>query len=483
MAPQCNQTLEDMSLPDDQATIIGNFTFNQTARILGGISTAVAVLVSVYLIFRHALSYTKPREQRQIIRIAALVPIYALASYLQICFYTHAVYIGAISSLYEAVALAAFFSLICHYVAPDLHSQKNFFREMTPIQGWIIPVSWLSKCTGGQRGPFRVPRSGLTWFNIIWVCVYQYCFIRTAMTFVSVFTEAAGKYCESSNNPAFAHIWVTLIELVSLVITMFNLIQFYFQLKKPLAEYKPLTKFIAIKLVVFLSVIQTSIISLVTSHVDTSDPKSKFANGDIKVGIPNLLLCIEMACFAIFHLFAFPHQPYHPGAKPTFYPAPDASRGGAQTENRMQSPSGGFLGFGAILDAINVWDFFKAVVRGFRWVFVGAKNRQNDISYQAKLPVHQDDETNDSELAHMGNAQHPLQPQSQEYVSMTSPPPQYHGQYSAPQRYEQYRGEEGASLVYHAQPEPYDPQRFRQTPSPSQQPLHSGYGGMAYRSG
>ncbi|KAH6900586.1 putative DUF300 domain protein [Thelonectria olida] len=486
MAPQCNHTLEDMSVPDNQENLVGNLTFNELARLLGGIGTAVSVFASLYLIFRHALSYTKPGEQRQIIRIIAMVPIYAFSSYLQICFYTHAIYIEALSSLYEAVALAAFFSLICHYVAPNLHSQKNFFREMTPIKPWIGPVGWLSRCTGGQRGIFRTPRSGLTWFNVIWVCVYQYCFVRTIMTFVSIITEAAGRYCESSNSPAFAHIWVTIIELISLTIAMLHLIQFYLQLKEPLAEYKPLTKFIAIKLVVFLSLVQTSIISLATSNVDTSDSKSKLANGDIKVGIPNLLLCVEMAFFSIFHLYAFPHQPYHPGAKPTFYPAPDASTGGPYTENKAQSPSGGFLGFGAIWDAINVWDFFKAIGRSLRWVFVGRKTRQKDVSYQSSqtdLPIHHRHGSGYSGVGPENDTQNMMQPEPQDYSPPASPPPQYRRQNSASQRYEQYRGEERSALVPHAQPEPYDPGTSHLTPSPSPQAFMPVDQGMNYRTG
>lgn len=418
-----------------------------------------------------------------------MVPIYALSSYLQICFYTHAIYIEALSSLYEAVALAAFFSLICHYVAPDLHSQKNFFRGLNPIKPWLPPVRWLGRCTGGpQRGPFRTPRSGLTWFNVIWVCVYQYCFVRTIMTFVSMVSEAGGRYCESSNSPAFAHIWVTVIELISLTVAMTNLIQFYFQLKHPIAEHKPLTKFAAIKLVVFLSLVQTSIISLATSNVDTSDEKSALSNGDIKVGIPNLLLCVEMGLFSFFHLYAFPHAPYHPGAKPTFYPPPDASTSGPYLENKAQSPAGGFMGLAALYDAVNVWDFFKAIGRSGRWVFVGRKHRQKDVSYQsnhsqqaADLAIHQRHGSEPAEGPESDDVRTPMQPETR-YSPPSSPPPQYLHHMPVSPRYEGYRGEEGSALVSNAQPRPYDAEP-RQLTGPGQQPFVPVDQGRGYRSG
>lgn len=144
-----------------------------------------------------------------IIRILFMVPVYAVSSYMQLEWYRHATYFSVISDCYEAFAIASFFGLLCHYCAPDLHSQKEFFRNMRPIAPWVLPVNWFAKCCGGQRGPWRTPKSGLTWFNIVWIGVYQYCFIRVAMTITAVLTQHFGRYCESSNSPVFAHIWVS----------------------------------------------------------------------------------------------------------------------------------------------------------------------------------------------------------------------------------------------------------------------------------
>ena len=38
--------------------------------------------------------------------------------------------------------------------------------------------------------------------------------------------------------------------------------------------------------------------------------------------------------------------------------------------------------FGALMDAFNPWDIIKMTARGFRWLFVGARKREQDISYQ-----------------------------------------------------------------------------------------------------
>lgn len=100
-----------------------------------------------------------------IIRVLFMVPIYSIVSFLSYLFYTHAVYYVVIYGCYEAFAIASFFALLCSYLAPDLHNQKDYFRGIQP-KGWVWPLSWMKKCCGGERGMLKTPRSGLTSFNV-----------------------------------------------------------------------------------------------------------------------------------------------------------------------------------------------------------------------------------------------------------------------------------------------------------------------------
>lgn len=100
-----------------------------------------------------------------IIRVLFMVPIYATVSFLSYLFYRHALYFEVIRDCYEAFAIASFFALLCHYTAPNLHSQKDYFRTLKPKE-WVLPVNWFKRCCGGERGIWRTPRSGLTWFNV-----------------------------------------------------------------------------------------------------------------------------------------------------------------------------------------------------------------------------------------------------------------------------------------------------------------------------
>lgn len=114
----------------------------------------------------HATHYSRPWEQKHIIRILAMIPIYAIISFISYWDYWHAIYWQVLRDCYEAFAIASFFTLLCHYIEPTLHDQKDYFRKLKP-RNWVLPISWMQKCTGGpEKGPFRRPRSGLTLFNV-----------------------------------------------------------------------------------------------------------------------------------------------------------------------------------------------------------------------------------------------------------------------------------------------------------------------------
>ena len=116
-------------------------------------------------------------------RILFMVPVYSASSFLCLWFYWHAIYYQVISDCYEAFAISSFFTLLCNYVAPTVHDQKEYFRTLKP-KNWVLKFngfqyifgrSFLLLIKGRAReaaeygelkGPFRKPRSGLTWFNV-----------------------------------------------------------------------------------------------------------------------------------------------------------------------------------------------------------------------------------------------------------------------------------------------------------------------------
>ncbi|CEL09886.1 hypothetical protein ASPCAL13014 [Aspergillus calidoustus] len=425
--PVCNTTEEDETIHEVDLWD-GGLTFHELCLIIIGAFALVAGFISFYLIMRHATHYSKPVEQRHIIRILWMIPIYALVAWLSTYYYKHAVYFDVLGDCYEAFTIAAFFALLCHYIAPDLHSQKDYFRGIQP-KNWVWPVNWLQKCSGGKRGLWRVPRSGLTWFNVVWVGVFQYCLLRVLMTIVAVVTQKFDVYCEQSLNPAFAHIWVLAIECVAVTIAMYCLIQFYIQIKDEISEYSPFLKILSIKLVIFLSFWQTSVISFLFSSGVISSSK-KMAAPDLKVSLANLIISVEMALFAILHLWSFPWKPYATGFQTD--EITDMYGNGKTTYQ------GGRWGLGALADSLNPIDLVRAIGRSIRWLFVGRKKRTMDPSYQPS--------TETIGLSQTDNAGHTSDTRYEGAGAMMA------GGVSG--RYGRLGDDEGEVLLSHAQPNP-----------------------------
>lgn len=101
---------------------------------------------------------------------------------------------------------------------------------------------------------------------------------------------------------------------------------------------------------------------------------------DISVGIPSVLICIEMAFFAVLHIFAFSWKPYSLKHANPVDPMVNAT--GSGYSGGAPKYVGGPLGVKAYFDAANPWDVVKASARGFRWLFVGYRHRMDDPSYQ-----------------------------------------------------------------------------------------------------
>ncbi|RKF77341.1 Transmembrane protein 184C [Golovinomyces cichoracearum] len=369
---ECNITLETLRINDSELPIILNLTFHDIALIIAASNSLIAISISFFLIFMHATHYSKPNEQRHIIRILFMVPIYSAGAFLSLVFYWHAIYFQFLSDCYEAITIASFFALLCHYIAPNLHDQKTYFRGIKPME-WVWPLNWFKFCCAIA---WRTPSSGLTWFNIIWTGVYQYCFIRVTMTIVAIITEYYGIYCESSQSPVFAHIWVMVIEGLAVTIAMYCLIQFYVQLRGNLSQHRPFLKILAIKLVIFLSFWQTFMINVLTSTAfNIIKPSPTIGYPDLKIGIPSLLLCTEMAIFSILHLYSFPYQPYTESGQKV-----SLNSETLDLKNDFYPNQGGLLGMRALFDAMNPWDLVKCFARAVPWLLAGCKKREADRS-------------------------------------------------------------------------------------------------------
>ncbi|KAF8483336.1 organic solute transporter Ostalpha-domain-containing protein [Russula ochroleuca] len=291
------------------------FQAHDVGWLITGVFTIVATVVSFWLINKHLQWYTNKREQRYIIRLLLMVPIYSWISLASYLFWDNATPLLLIRDAYEAIILTAFFYLLLTYLSPDPEVQKAIFRKRglsreadaarrrrgLPRRKWVFPLGFVR----------WKPQDGLFFLQLMKWGVLQYCVIRPTTTLAAVILNHIGLYCESSWSPAWGHIYISSLIAISVTIAMYCLLQLYLCVATELAPHHPVLKIFSIKAVVFLTFWQSTFLSLLSMAGVVKDTPYMTAE-DINIGWGAILETFEMSVFAFVHIKAFSYKPYRP---------------------------------------------------------------------------------------------------------------------------------------------------------------------------
>ncbi|KUJ09035.1 DUF300-domain-containing protein [Mollisia scopiformis] len=326
-----NHTCPDKSLADPpQVPFIGSMSFHQVAVIIAGACTIISCLICFFLIFRHATRYAVPKEQKQVIRLIFIIPVFAVASFLSVAFNNASIYIQPLTTLYESLALSAFFLLLLAYIQEDDDERQAFFE------------------TSGQMAAYRKTA----------LAVFQFPVVEFLTFILTEITEATGTYCASSFKLYFASIWVSVITGISTGMAIMSVLRFYKSMKTRVDKRKPMAKLLAFKGIVGLTWLQNIVFSFLSSEGDLH-PSSKLTYKDLTIAIPNLVVAFEMILFSLAFLHVFRTSEYN------------LKKGSTLGHG---SYYGGVIGLGAVIQALNITDVVKAIIGAISGGRSGGRN-------------------------------------------------------------------------------------------------------------
>jgi len=283
-------------------------TFVQTVAGEGiaGACVWAAIFITCHQIYQYLRFYTNPAEQRWIVRILFIVPLYAFVSWLSLLFFSYDnyyVYFYAVRDCYEAFVIYNFLSLCYEY----LGGEGNIMSE---IRGKPIKSSYFywTCCLAGQSyniGFLRFCKQG----------TLQFCFIKPVMSVVVIILQAFGYYHDGNWSPSEGYLYTTIIYNISISIALYALFLFYFATKDILRPYDPALKFFSVKAVIFLSFWQGVFLAIsekagIISPLQSDDGTTQTEAGTVSAGYQNFLICIEMFFAAIAMKYAFPISTY-----------------------------------------------------------------------------------------------------------------------------------------------------------------------------
>jgi len=301
----------DMNVTNSTELTFIHSSFLQTASAKGiaGACVWAALFISCHQIYQYLRYYTNPAEQRWIVRILFMVPVYAFTSWLSLLFWrydNYYVYFNAFRDCYEAFVIYNFLSLCYEY----LGGEGNIMSE---IRGKPIQTSYVN-CTCCLAGHSY----NISFLRFCKQGTLQFCIIKPAMSIITIFLQSYGHYRDGDWSLALGYIYITLIYNISISIALFALLVFYVATKNLLRPFDPVIKFFTIKSVIFLSFWQGVALAVleqltIIEGVKTDDGQTETGSGTVAAGFQNFLICVEMFLASIAMRYAFPISVYHGG--------------------------------------------------------------------------------------------------------------------------------------------------------------------------
>ncbi|XP_072167974.1 transmembrane protein 184B-like [Diadema setosum] len=300
--PQLPETTTAMPL-----SIHEIFLQTKAARAIAGIFAWAALIVTCYQIYMHLRHYTCPGEQRWIVRILFIIPIYSFDSWLSLLFFSqdhYYVYFDSVRDCYEAFVIYNFLSLCYEYLGGES-------AIMSEIRGNPITPTSVFCCTCCLRGKTY----SIGFLRFCKQATLQFCFIKPVMALATLILLPFGKYSDGNFSVHDGYLYITLIYNVSVSLALYALFLFYFATRDLLTPYRPVLKFFLVKSIIFVSFWQGVLLAILElagaiSPATTKDGKSMIPAGTVSAGYQNFLICIEMFFCAIGLRYAFPFDLY-----------------------------------------------------------------------------------------------------------------------------------------------------------------------------
>ncbi|GAB1525750.1 hypothetical protein RhiTH_008916 [Rhizoctonia solani] len=254
-------------------------------------------------------------------------------------------YLSLIYVVYEVFAPAAFLYLMIEYVS-NAAATNSLEEALVKKDKARLPAPWCC---------FRYRPTKSYFIHMVKWLVLQFIIIRPIVSVISITLHALGVLCPSKMSPKYPNLWLTIIDLLSMMTAMYGLLLFYNLTRKEIEGHWPLLKFLIIKGIVALTVIQEFVFRLLRTS-DKIKPSENFPAAEVADSLNAFLLSIEMAGAAAAMLSAFSASEYSNDAKP---------RGTIAQ---------------AILDSVNFGDFMSEIKQSVAFFWYRRQNRSRRAS-------------------------------------------------------------------------------------------------------
>ncbi|CAN4079025.1 unnamed protein product [Withania somnifera] len=277
----------------------GNMDRAQLTMVGSGFSALLSMHFTIQLLSQHLFYWKNPKEQKAIIMIIIMAPLYAIDSFVGLLNIrgskTYFMFLDSVKECYEAVAIAKFLALMYSYL--NISISKNIVPD--EIKGREIHHSF--PMTLFQP---RIARLDHGTLKLLKHWTWQFVIIRPACSILMITFQILGLY------PSWLSWTFTIILNISFSVAMYSLVVFYHVFSKELQPQRPLSKFICIKGIVFFSFWQGLLVKILVALGVIKSHHFWLDVEHLQEAIQNVLICVEMVFFSVMQQYAYHVGPY-----------------------------------------------------------------------------------------------------------------------------------------------------------------------------
>lgn len=228
-----------------------------------------------------------------------MVPIYSAASWASLMSQDAAFYLDPLRDVYEAFTIYTFFQLLINF----LGGERSLIIMMhgRPPRKHLWPIDrCLPKVDISDPHTFLAIKRG----------ILQYAYIKPILAVATIVMKLTGIYQEGYLGLTSGYLWAGILYNLSITLSLYALALFWVCMSQDLQAFRPVPKFLCIKLIIFASYWQGFGLSILQKLGAISNNVPGYTADNLAAAIQDALICFEMPLFAVGHWYAFSWKDY-----------------------------------------------------------------------------------------------------------------------------------------------------------------------------
>ena len=210
-----------------------------------------------------------------------------------------AFWLDPIRDIYEAFTIYTFLQLLINFIGGERSLIIMMHGRQPVSHPWPLSL-YCSKVDISDPHTFLAIKRG----------ILQYAWLKPLLGLVTIIMKATNTYQEGYLGLASGYLWTGILYNVSVSVSLYSLAMFWVCMSADLKPFRPVPKFLCIKLIIFASYWQGFFLSILQFLGAMPSDVPGYTPNNLAAAIQDALICFEMPIFAVSHWYAFSWHDY-----------------------------------------------------------------------------------------------------------------------------------------------------------------------------